>query len=80
MEKSIIDSLPHGAINQIQKETGISRPTIYAILNNTDNYSGNLDNFKAVTKAANDILEERALAAKTAKDSFNKALQGEKYN
>lgn len=56
---SIIDQLPHGAINDIFKITGVSRPTIYKILKNIDTYSGSSENYAAVTSAATEIINSR---------------------
>lgn len=56
---SIIKQLPHGAINDIFKITGVSRPTIYKILNNIDTYSGSSENYAAVTSAATEIINSR---------------------
>lgn len=73
---NILDSLPHGSINQIAKQCNLSRMTVYKVLNNIDTYSGKQDTYAAVVKAATEILNKRNRAMTEIKDPFIKALQG----
>ncbi len=74
--KTPIESMPRGTISEIVEKSGVSRPTVYKVLQNIDNYEGDIDVYNKVIAAATVALKKRAESIKKGSDSFSKALQG----
>jgi peptidoglycan hydrolase CwlO-like protein len=74
--QNAVNSMPHGSITQIAKECGLSRVTVYNVLNNVDTFEGDIEVYKKVIQQATKLLNDRAKKMQAAKDPFIKALQG----
>jgi peptidoglycan hydrolase CwlO-like protein len=74
--QNAVNSMPHGSITQIARDLGVSRVTVYNVLNNIDNYDGDIEVYKKVIQEATKVLKDRAKKMQAAKDPFIKALQG----
>ena len=57
--KTPIESMPRGTISEIVEKSGVSRPTVYKVLQNIDNYEGDIDVYNKVIAAATVALKKK---------------------
>jgi predicted DNA-binding protein YlxM (UPF0122 family) len=76
INKALIDSLPHGSLVEIANLSGVSRPTVNNVIENIENYSGDMEIYNKVIDAIATIISKRAESIKKGHERLNKALQG----